>query len=382
MNGINLKFNKIYFLLFFITLYLLSRMIVSLSLYNYIDKLVPIMLLTILFFCRGSIKSSKGDLFFLFSVLLSLFLLSLQYYTNNFDNLLAILLIFYGLFFNFILPKLLAVKLSNYKTFFINSLFLVLFLNFFVIWVQFSCLTFFDISFHLPWQAISTVRPMGLFSEPAHLGYTFAILICLTDKDISNVKNKVVLLSTSLIITLSLINIVVFVFVIFKVLMKRRVLGLIVGGVVLLVMIPFIIDTSLGKRAMNLENDPDTSTLIRFYKGARVIDLSEYFWTGIGNRNVELNQEYVDRTNFENLKAYEDSTDYYNGIFSELVFLGGIGFLLINFFYYWIFGRFNILFFLFFEFLRLGGSVNYASSICFFYVFFITLCYNNQELDK
>ncbi|MDY2981633.1 MAG: hypothetical protein SOR81_08545 [Fusobacterium sp.] len=258
--------------------------------------------------------------------------------------------------------------------------FKILNLNLFVFFVQIILINFFKKSYLLPWQSIDLKRGMGLFCEPSH--FATYIMLILIQKSKLNLK-RVILLSIVLILMKSFVGYIVLLFILFKYILekiKKRDFIIIFIPILLLSNVVFNY-LKTDERLIKIKNSKDISTILRVNKGFRVftkLPISKKI-IGVGIENDKENKYYAQKTNYEKIQAYEDAYYYYNGIFKEIIEMGIIVGILLNVYYYKVFGSNNLYFFICFEIMRLGGGLNIRS----LYLFFIIVLINsNKEICK
>lgn len=275
--------------------------------------------------------------------------------------------ILYNFFLFFLINEIILHKFSNSEKYRVKKFyFFILHLNSIFLLIQVILKKVYSINILFFWQANDLGRPMGFFSEPSHFAVYLFGTIFLFDK-IS--LRKLSYYAGILLLLKSFVGYIILMMFLFKYLLYKldlKKITLILLGAFLF----FILETNLGifegKRFENIRQNKDISFVIRVLKGPRVfriMSLKEKI-LGIGIENEVKNIEYTIKTNFEKSKGYQLSYNYYSGIFLELINFGVIGFVIINYFY-WI--KFeNKLFFIFFEIIRLGSSLNFRSQSLYF----------------
>ena len=266
-------------------------------------------------------------------------------------------------------------------------------LNVIIIFVQSILYNFMHIYIKLPYQVISwgstEGRPLGLFSEPAHVGSLFICILLLDKNVIIREKRWIILSILSLILTQSPTNIVISATILIKLLISigfnlRKLF--IVCGILTIMITSGIKDSNYHiERISNIVsgdiNEVDGSTFGRVYKGFIVFSNMplDKKLIGIGIDNELESIQYSSRSKY--YSRLLENVSYFSGIGYELVTYGIVGFLIINIFYYLLLGKNNLLFFIVFEILRIGTGLNYTSSILPLYIIMSRML-KNEKLKK
>ncbi|MCC4226131.1 hypothetical protein LL295_21830 [Vibrio campbellii] len=351
-------------------IYIINRMFVYTAIGAAIDRIIPIILLIInLRYLNFSISKATGFLF----VVMLITLFSFSYYVKSSIELISF---FSGLFLFYLAPYLFRKKSAQYRNEIYSIIINVLRVNILVVLIQFVMINGFESTLSFFWQTDFNTRPMGFFGEPSHFGSFCSLLVFMPSGFLKKHKSTVVFTLISLLMTASLISLIVMIFILLRYFENLGIKSkLCFITLTTLVSIPLVIFSPIKDRLINLSSLEDVSFVIRVVKGPLValeMETDEQI-IGFGNKNEQKNQEYTNRSNIINSQDYKESYSYYSGVFSELVYFGLIGFIILNLFYYSMLSQSGILAFTFFEVIRLGSSINYSSSIAFLYVILATI---------
>ncbi|EOU1697810.1 hypothetical protein LTX13_002038 [Clostridium perfringens] len=254
---------------------------------------------------------------------------------------------------------------------------LVLF-NFFGVVLQYNTQRIYD---H------GSLRPAGLFTEPAFIGAYSIILLSLSAKEYINKKSLILITSIILITTGSAISILVSALLILKFLfIKRKDKKIITLFLIILLCLPtgisIFLNTNQGMRIKSLIDNTnyDGSAIVRVYKGIYIFNQFDFekklFGVNFGNYNetdkyIENSGKYYD--------SFKSTGEYMSGVGLELVHFGLIGFLILNIFYAYVLrANRNIFFFIAFEILRIGSNLSYMSFIMILFLIMSNLNIKNQ----
>lgn len=327
-----------------------------------------------LFFLRDKEKIKKGMFFIVISLITILFfnILINKNYIDGIKVIIAILAL--------TKINLLGKKIWKYEKKINYMYYSILNLNIMIFFVQTIFIKVFHKTYLLPWQSMDLKRGMGLFAEPSHFA-TYMMLV-LIQKNSLNLK-KVVLFSVVLLLMKSFVGYMVLIFILFKYILNKinKVNFIVAFSVVVILSGMGFEHLKNDSRLMKIKNNKDISTILRVNKGFRVFEklpISKKI-IGIGIENDKENKYYAQKTNYEKIQAYEDAYYYYNGVFKEIIEMGIIVGILLNIYYYKIFGIRNLYFFSCFEIMRLGGGLNIRS----LYLFIIALLISaNQYIEE
>lgn len=233
------------------------------------------------------------------------------------------------------------------------------------------------------WQYAT--RPSGLLAEPSFQFslYLPLIYIFLKTNFISNIWK--ILIYISLFITMSFSNLVCCLLLIIS---DYRNIWKNIKTVLIFIPILFIVlAINLGsgnnklndieninrerlKKSMRLETG---SAKIRLIRPIRIFLENENILFGVGIKNEKKIIELIKKTNYDGESVYEVSPLYMNGFFKEFIFFGAIGGILLNLFYYILFGKNCMLVFIAFFLLRVSGGTGYNSGIILIYIILINI---------
>ncbi|WP_292594669.1 hypothetical protein [Mesotoga sp. UBA5847] len=226
----------------------------------------------------------------------------------------------------------------------------------------------------LPWQSLSPLffRPSGLFGEPAHFGQFSAGLIMLSRHRFETlIQNKwrfaVVLIA--ILMSFSAFGYVVIFFISLRYILTLKTMASAIFTAFSIILIALVFVFAAGNlpqfQRVNASFAGGGSSLDRINKGAVLfssLPLSEKF-IGVGLGMGERSLSYYSGTHYS---YFSSSESYMNAFFSELVNLGLVGAILLNFFYVLLFIRSDdsLMKYVAFMTMRFGGAVTLTSVAC------------------
>lgn len=230
----------------------------------------------------------------------------------------------------------------------------------------------FKINLALPWNQVSPYlfRASGLFGEPAHFGkFCLGLLFLSKSSFLSLGEKKFSLVLVALFLSFSSISYFVLATLIIRFLVSKKIksLYLILPIVVFLFLLSlFFVDTGQINRVKGSFWMSSGSGHVRVIKGPTLfLNMEERdqlfgFGPGITSR---LNHFFPK----QDLQIYFSST-FMGGLFVELIGFGFLGWILINFFYYFLFRKSDdlVIKFVAFQAVRVAAHLNMTSAMLMF----------------